>query len=527
MKPNKVSYPSIVHLRVLMDLYQIMYKLPLFGIEKPPKTVLWDIKRQLRKDAYIPQNPKYLLDCLLGHPREGYEEDTVPMGILNRITFKVASYFHIPITMNASSHWEVFLETFVVLTQEPIPNVNYFSMLDDSWKNQVNVHVEEIVLSIAKGHPRWYDEPKLATPSFKKRSYHKRKTKKEVVPEVDRVTEIVEQIIPPIKPVTYDFPILFFSAYFSAVGDIPVRRAIICIKLRDYAKLEYFTHEGKNVVSQGVQTADLSGWTPCPRGNGFVVYMTFFTESMYKKKTPVISLGLLIYDDEKLETMHYVKGTYMGKVAANGVLGTGLIVLEKKDSYQEALNEQLPQSIPDKITVELEEEGVSLENHFFLGEDLKSTKRFWIISQLAGKYLVGFFIKPPAGEKISSIALKLCEIKTDGTVIVYSKEKTIIQQGVIKKLYPNRTVKVVFSDDPEEPTYYYSCLLQMEGSQLKSITGNYGGVLHGNPISGEIYLQKVGNPKDFSFSKVVSLNEEYDQYHPTEQLVIKKLLHLV
>lgn len=446
MARQKAPYPSIVHLKLLMDMYIRINKIPAYPEHTTEKAFFEKLTSRLVEDRVVQENSRNLVDKLFGFPfqktsaqAEGI--DTEKLEIFTEAVWKRCN-LGIIYPEPEDFYWFYFKETIA-----PLP---------EHLKNLQN------------------------------KRYYKYLT----LDERKAVDEFCERKISEIMP-SNDY-VLYYNMYYWNDNYRDVEIAILTINYKeDVAIVKYTYNVNGRAITKTVQRTDQEGGQFSLKNN--TLYLNCVEEDINKQHLRT-SLCIAVYDSD-YPSLSYLKGTYSSSRQNATRPVAGMLMLEKRNNFQEALN--AVRDVNVKATIKLELIGelmmVSDEKLRTLS-DLSSSKIYNILEQVEGVYHIGFYKK---GSDNRQVTPGVCYIQSSGKVMLKVTHLPVVVGFVDTRADAGDDILVIrnfYSVDKYHYNYTYTLRVikdkKVEAMPVIRLEGIYSGISEFSPRTGKIILVK-------------------------------------
>lgn len=453
MSRHKSRIPSIIPLKVLMELYLRKTNIPKFPEKLTESEFVQELTNRLSTDNVVPKNGNRLVNRLRGMPMQNSLEDCegIPLKHINEFAKLVIEEYSLGNRLNLGAsayYWDSFEKFFEIPKRfEKIKGKGYYKFLDRDEQRDVDAFVARITDEIMYGEK-------------------------------------------------------FIHNYCVYFWNHESRRARVGLlqldAIHEHATYMFLEFENDEKIKTIQRTHGTKGvYQVC---NNTLVIQT-------EDDDPIgISLRYSFYiaiREKKYYDSKYLKGIITFP-SQNGHVPTSCIaIFEKHESRETAINViKSPNAIPPEIYLELIDKRLEVPEDSSTLKRFRSHETYKTLSEIYGAYLFGFY-KNGSNKKI--LTLGICYIHQNGMMlsrIIDSHEDTT--GYVMSDMFHGRDVICLtnfFDNIPNRFKYQYTLEIQrdvqIDGKRTICLEGFYAGIVQEKPRTAKIVFLKQNEFQSF------------------------------
>lgn len=457
MPRNPAPFHSIVHLKLLMELYVRHYQIPQFPDLTSEKHFFEKLTSCLSNDKIVEEKSKNLVNKLYGFPFQKSAKEAEGIDTEKIEAFAQCVWEHCSLSSNFPDinefYWAAFQEVVASMPEhlKHLQDKRYYKYLSDAERQMVD----------------------------------------------DFIDRKINEIAPPAKDLA------FYNLYYWNESERNVETAVLTLNHREeVAIVKYVYLVDGQLKTKTVQRTDQNGGLY--KLNNNTLYLNCVEEDVTKQHLRT-NFAIAVYDSD-YPSLKYLKGTYSAsrQNATHPVAGT--LILEKKDNFKEALDTIRDKKVPEEIQLELMDEHFICSNEKLRSlSDLDTSRHFKALQLIKGVYFIGFLKKEPNGNGNREITTGICCIYPSGKVLVNMIHKPHFTGSILRDIDMATNVVALGNfynseGDDYRYTYYLEMIKTQSKDAIERLEGVYAGLSQTNnsPRAGKIVLVKDTSNKGFA-----------------------------
>jgi len=474
MARNKAPFPSIVHLKVLMELYTKMHQIPSYPDRISEKMFVEKLTSCLVKDKILEGKSKNLVDKLRGLPFQKREEDSEGIEIerIEKLSKKIFDFYHLENSIenfNGEFYWNAVQNLIPVPDYlKHINSEKYYKYLSYINKNLVDGFVER------------------------------------------KVNELIDS----------SDDIHTYCMYYFNESNKQIEVGVLQLnKKEEKATVKYFYRDEK-WITKSVQRTDKPGGLFRLSQSTFYINLVEEDDSKAHLRT---NICLAVHDTD-FYSLKVIKGTYSTSRQNVDMPVAGMLILEKRKSFPEA-EKAAKDGVDPRITFDIWKQRISVNEPKILSfDDFASHKIFKVVERIAGSYYFGFFKNRAISKDPKPIITRgICFIEPSGRVTMQLAEAEIYQGFVDNDIYYNNDIVCItnfFGKSTDSFKYKYTLKLikdKSDGYKVNELNGIYCGVNELEPRSGRIVFIRCKESFK-NFDELKNSGIDYNRLHDLDKL---------
>ena len=437
--------PSIIHLKLLMDVYTSIKNVPTAPDKISIRKLLERLSVLLKSDKVRVGTSFNLINKLRGFPYHAHPDDAegIDPAVLDKLANVVLHHLNLAIPGHNDSHSDTDWGHFQNLVKIPDylkkkMTVPYYKYLDDETKRLVDKYVERKISEFG------LDSEDTLSYCL----YYWNNERRDVI------------------TATFQLNLL-----------------------KRWAILKYYERTSTRLITKSVQRTD----TDKSAGDYIDGYNTFYLSlgSEDKGNAHLRTSLCLAMRSVEIRSLAFIKGTYATAIQNAERPVAGICLLEKRATFREALSVvegKIP--IDPKVYFELLNQRMNVNTGKILSEKQFQTYRIHeTVKQIAGAYILGFFRKDVSDGLIMKKGI--CYIGANGKYIAEIEKGKPVDGYIHNDTYYDQDILFLsnfFDRERDNFKYQYTLEITMDKNFGRVLSGIYSGIYKHKPRVGKIVL---------------------------------------